>query len=667
MSLPRRQLANAVRALAMDAVEAAKSGHPGMPMGMADIAEVLWNDLLRHNPADPAWPDRDRFVVSNGHGSMLLYALLHLSGYDLPLDELKRFRQLHSKTPGHPEYGLTPGVETTTGPLGQGLANAVGMAIAERRLAAEFNRPGHAIVDHHTYVFVGDGCLMEGVSHEACSLAGTLGLGKLIALYDDNGISIDGQVRGWFADDTPARFEAYGWQVIRDVDGHDAAAVAAALQQARAETARPTLICCRTVIGFGAPNKQGKASAHGSPLGGDEIAAARAQLGWTCGPFEIPADVYAAWDARPRGAALQVDWQDRFDRYADEYPTLAAEFRRRMAGLLPTDFAAQAQAIVARFQADAKDVASRQASQLALEAFGPLLPEFLGGSADLTESNLTDWSGATRLDAANPGGNYLHYGVREFGMTAIMNGIALHGGLLPYGGTFLVFSDYARNGIRMAALMGLRVTFVLTHDSIGLGEDGPTHQPVEHVSSLRLVPGLSVWRPCDAAETAAAWAQALTAEGPTALALSRQKLPHQARDAGQLAAVERGGYVLADTPSAPDLILMASGSEVALVMAARERLAGEGIAVRVVSMPCLERFAAQDAGYRDSVLPPAVTARVAVEAGVSGLWWRYVGDRGQVIGLDRFGESAPAGALFEYFGFTPEAVVAAARATLQRG
>ncbi len=547
MSLPRRQLANAVRALAMDAVEAAKSGHPGMPMGMADIAEVLWNDLLRHNPADPAWPDRDRFVVSNGHGSMLLYALLHLTGYDLPLDELKHFRQLHSKTPGHPEYRLTPGVETTTGPLGQGLANAVGMAIAERRLAAEFNQPGHAVVDHHTYVFVGDGCLMEGVSHEACSLAGTLGLGKLIALYDDNGISIDGHVSGWFADDTPARFEAYGWHVIRKVDGHDAAAVAAALQQARAETARPTLICCRTVIGFGAPNKQGTASAHGSALGAAEIAAARAQLGWSYGPFEIPADIYAAWDARPRGAAQQADWQDRFDRYADEYPTLAAEFRRRMAGQLPADFEAQALAIVARFQAEAKDVASRQASQLALEAFGPLLPEFLGGSADLTESNLTDWSGATRLDAANPGGDYLHYGVREFGMTAIMNGIALHGGLLPYGGTFLVFSDYARNGIRMAALMGLRVTYVLTHDSIGLGEDGPTHQPVEHVSSLRLIPGLDVWRPCDAAETAVAWAQAVTASRPSALALSRQKLPHQARDAEQLAAIARGGYVLADT------------------------------------------------------------------------------------------------------------------------
>jgi len=667
MSLPRRQLANAVRALAMDAVEAAKSGHPGMPMGMADIAEVLWNELLRHNPADPSWPDRDRFVISNGHGSMLLYALLHLTGYDLPLDEIKHFRQLHSKTPGHPEHGLTPGVETTTGPLGQGLANAVGMAIAERRLAAEFNRPGHAIVDHHTYVFVGDGCLMEGISHEACSLAGTLGLGKLVALYDDNGISIDGHVSGWFADDTPGRFEAYGWQVIRKVDGHDAVAVAAALQQARAETARPTLICCRTVIGFGAPNKQGTASAHGSALGAAEIAAARAQLGWSYGPFEIPADIYAAWDARPRGAAQQADWQDRFDRYADEYPTLAAEFRRRMAGQLPADFEAQALAIVARFQAEAKDVASRQASQLALEAFGPLLPEFLGGSADLTESNLTDWSGATRLDAANPGGDYLHYGVREFGMTAIMNGIALHGGLLPYGGTFLVFSDYARNGIRMAALMGLRVTYVLTHDSIGLGEDGPTHQPVEHVSSLRLIPGLDVWRPCDAAETAVAWMQALTADRPSALALSRQKLPHQARDAGQLAAVERGGYVLADTATAPDLILMASGSEVALAMAARERLAGEGIAVRVVSMPCLERFAAQDAGYRDSVLPPAVTARVAVEAGVTDLWWRYVGDRGRVIGQDRFGESAPAGALFEYFGFTPEAVVAAARATLQRG
>ncbi len=661
MSLPRRQLANAVRALAMDAVEAAKSGHPGMPMGMADIAQVLWNDLLRHNPADPAWPDRDRFVVSNGHGSMLLYALLHLTGYDLPLDELRRFRQLHSKTPGHPEHGLTPGVETTTGPLGQGLANAVGMAIAERRLAAEFNRPGHAVVDHHTYVFVGDGCLMEGVSHEACSLAGTLGLGKLIALYDDNGISIDGHVSGWFADDTPARFEAYGWQVVRKVDGHDAVAVAAALQQARAETARPTLICCRTVIGFGAPNKQGTASAHGAALGAAEIAAARAQLGWSYGPFEIPADVYAAWDARPRGAALQADWQARFDRYAAAHPALAAEFLRRMAGKLPVDFDAQAQAIVARFQAEGKDLASRQASQLALEAFGPLLPEFLGGSADLTESNLTDWSGATRLDAANPGGDYLHYGVREFGMTAIMNGIALHGGLLPYGGTFLVFSDYARNGIRMAALMGLRVTYVLTHDSIGLGEDGPTHQPVEHVSSLRLIPGLDVWRPCDAAETAVAWMQALTAGRPSALALSRQKLPHQARDAAQVAAIARGGYVLADTALTPDVIFIATGSEVALAMAARERLAADGIGARVVSMPCLQRFAAQDAAYRDRVLPPAVTARVAVEAGVTDLWWRYVGDRGRVIGLNRFGESAPAGDLFTYFGFTSEALVAAAR------
>ncbi|WP_448510146.1 transketolase [Immundisolibacter sp.] len=664
MSLPRRQLANAIRALAMDAVEAVKSGHPGMPMGMADIAEVLWNDLLRHNPADPAWPDRDRFVVSNGHGSMLLYALLHLTGYDLPLDELKRFRQLHSKTPGHPEYRLTPGVETTTGPLGQGLANAVGMAIAERRLAAEFNRPGHAVVDHYTYVFVGDGCLMEGVSHEACSLAGTLGLGKLIALYDDNGISIDGQVGGWFADDTPARFEAYGWQVIRAVDGHDAAAVAAALQQARAQTARPTLICCRTVIGFGAPNKQGTASAHGAALGAAEIAAARAQLGWPHRPFEIPADIYAAWDARLRGAAQQADWLDRFDRYADEYPTLAAEFRRRMAGQLPVDFEAQALAIVARFQAEAKEVASRQASQLALEAFGPLLPEFLGGSADLTESNLTDWSGATRLDAANPGGDYLHYGVREFGMAAIMNGIALHGGLLPYGGTFLVFSDYARNAIRMAALMGLRVAYVLTHDSIGLGEDGPTHQPVEHVSSLRLIPGLDVWRPCDAAETAVAWAQALIASRPSALALSRQKLPHQARDVAQLEAIARGGYVLAGTASTPDVIFIATGSEVALAMAAREHLAADGIGARVVSMPCLERFAAQDAAYRDAVLPPTVTARVAVEAGVTDLWWRYVGDRGQVIGLDRVGESAPAGDLFTYFGFTAEALVAAARAVI---
>jgi transketolase len=667
MSLPRRQLANAIRALAMDAVEAAKSGHPGMPMGMADIAEALWNDTLRHNPADPAWPDRDRFVVSNGHGSMLLYALLHLSGYDLPLDELKRFRQLHSRTPGHPEYGLTPGVETTTGPLGQGLANGVGMALAERRLAAEFNRPGHCIIDHHTYVFAGDGCLMEGISHEACSLAGTLGLGKLVVLYDDNGISIDGQVRGWFTDDTPARFAAYGWQVIRDVDGHDADAVRAAIEQARADTGRPSLICCRTVIGFGAPSKAGKASSHGSPLGAEEIAGAREALGWSHGPFEIPPEIYQAWDARERGAARQADWQARFERYAAEHPRQAAEFRRRMAGELPTDFAPQMQAIAVRFQQEARDVASRQASQLALGAFGPLLPELLGGSADLTESNLTHWPGAQALDAAQPAGQHLHYGVREFGMTAIMNGVALHGGLLPYGGTFLVFSDYARNALRMGALMGLRVVYVLTHDSIGLGEDGPTHQPVEHLSSLRLIPGLSVWRPCDAAETVVAWSQALQAAAPTALALSRQKLPHQARDAGQLAAVERGGYVLADATGEPEVILIASGSEVALAMAAREQLADDGIAARVVSMPCLERFAEQAPAYRDDVLPPAVTARVAVEAGVPHLWWRYVGSRGEVVGLDRFGESAPAGALFEYFGFTPEAVAAAARATLQRG
>ncbi|MFZ5491675.1 MAG: transketolase [Pseudomonadota bacterium] len=666
MSLPRRQLANAIRALAMDAVEAAKSGHPGMPMGMADIAEALWNDTLRHNPADPAWPDRDRFVVSNGHGSMLLYALLHLSGYDLPLDELRRFRQLHSKTPGHPEHGLTPGVETTTGPLGQGLANAVGMALAERRLAAEFNRPGHAIVDHHTYVFVGDGCLMEGVSHEACSLAGTLGLGKLVVLYDDNGISIDGEVRGWFADDTPARFEAYGWQVIRAVDGHDADAVRAAIAQARAETARPSLICCRTVIGFGAPSKAGKAASHGSPLGAQEIAGARAALGWAHGPFEIPDEIRQAWDARERGAAQQTDWQARFERYAAEHPSLAGEFRRRMAGELPADFGQQAQAIIERFQDEAKDVASRQASQLALGAFGPLLPELLGGSADLTESNLTHWTGAQALDAAQPAGQHLHYGVREFGMTAIMNGVALHGGLLPYGGTFLVFSDYARNALRMGALMGLRVVHVLTHDSIGLGEDGPTHQPVEHVASLRLIPGLDVWRPCDAAETAVAWAQALQAGRPSALALSRQKLPHQARDAGQLAAVQRGGYVLADVDGAPDVILIASGSEVALAVAAREQLAGEGIAARVVSMPCVERFAAQDEAYRDSVLPAAVTARVAVEAGVPDGWWRYVGSAGRVVGIERFGESAPAGDLFDYFGLTARAVADAARASLGR-
>ncbi|MGE0811353.1 MAG: transketolase [Immundisolibacter sp.] len=662
--MPRRQLANAIRALAMDAVEAAKSGHPGMPMGMADIAEALWNDTLRHNPADPRWPDRDRFVVSNGHGSMLLYALLHLSGYDLPLTELKRFRQLHSKTPGHPEYGLAPGVETTTGPLGQGLANAVGMALAERRLAAEFNRPGHDIVDHHTYVFVGDGCLMEGVSHEACSLAGTLGLGKLIALYDDNGISIDGQVRGWFTDDTPGRFEAYGWQVIRGVDGHDSAAVLAAIAKAQAETARPSLICCRTVIGFGAPSKAGKASSHGAPLGADEIAGARAALGWSHGPFEIPVEIYQAWDARARGAARQADWQARFERYAAAHPQLASEFMRRTAGELPADFEQQAQAIALRFQQEAKDVASRQASQLALDAFGPLLPELLGGSADLTESNLTHWKGAQALDAAQPAGQHMSYGVREFGMSAVMNGLALHGGVLPYGGTFLVFSDYARNALRMSALMHQRVVYVLTHDSIGLGEDGPTHQPVEHVASLRLIPGLSVWRPCDAAETAVAWTQALQAQGPSALALSRQKLPHQPRDAAQLAAVARGGYVLADSDGAPQVVLIATGSEVALAIAARAELAGQGIAARVVSMPCVECYAAQDAAYRDSVLPPTVTARVAVEAGVPDGWWRYVGSAGRVIGIERFGESAPAGELFEYFGFTVQAVVDAAREAL---
>jgi transketolase len=602
--------------------------------------------------------------VSNGHGSMLLYALLHLTGYDLPLGELKRFRQLHSKTPGHPEHGLTPGVETTTGPLGQGLANAVGMAIAERRLAAEFNRPGLDVVDHHTYVFAGDGCLMEGVSHEACSLAGTLGLGKLIVFYDSNGISIDGEVRTWFGEDTAARFEAYGWQVIRDVDGHDSSALLAAIAQARAETARPTLVCCRTVIGFGAPKKAGTAASHGAPLGAEEIAGARVALGWSYGPFEIPDDIYSAWDARARGAQRQGEWQARFDQYAAAHPDLAVEFRRRIAGELPAGFAADAEAIIERFQNDGKDVASRQASQLALDAFAPLLPELLGGSADLTESNLTNWKDIGVLNAAHPGGQYLHYGVREFGMTAIMNGIALHGGLLPYGGTFLVFSDYARNAVRMAALMAQRVVAVFTHDSIGLGEDGPTHQPVEQLSSLRLIPGLAVWRPCDAAETAVAWAQALQAFGPTALALSRQKLPHQPRDAAQLAAVARGGYVLADCDGAPQVILIATGSEVSIAVAARAQLTAQGIAARVVSMPCTERFAEQDAAYRDRVLPPAVTARVAIEAGVPDLWWRYVGSAGRVIGIERFGESAPAGELFPFFGFTVEALVDAARSVV---
>lgn len=655
----RRKLANAIRALAMDAVQEAKSGHPGAPMGMADIAEVLWNDFLRHDPADPQWPDRDRFVLSNGHGSMLLYALLHLSGYDLTREDLRQFRQMHAKTPGHPEYGITPGVETTTGPLGQGLANAVGMALAERVLAAQFNRDDFPVVDHATYAFVGDGCLMEGISHEACSLAGTWQLGKLIVFYDDNGISIDGRVEGWFTDDTPARFEAYGWQVVRNVDGHDADAVREAILVARAETRRPTLICCKTVIGFGAPNKQGSESVHGAPLGPDEVAAARERLGWPYAPFEIPDEVVAGWDARPRGGKLSGRWRALFERYRHAHPELAREFERRVAGDLPADWSDRCEAALAEVVVQGASLATRQASQKALERLGPCLPELIGGSADLTHSNLTYWSGSVAYSAEQAAGNTLSYGVREFGMAAINNGLALHGGFIPFGATFLVFSDYARNALRMAALMRQRNVFVFTHDSIGLGEDGPTHQPVEHLASLRLIPNLRVWRPCDAVESQVAWQQAIEyRQGPTALVFSRQSCPHQARNASQIAAIRRGSYILRDTPGTPDALLLATGSEIGLAMDAAERLAASGVAVRVVSMPCAEAFEAQDADYREYVLPAAVTRRVAVEAAHPLYWKAHVGLQGRVVGLDRFGESAPAGTLMTYFGFTVDNVVA---------
>ncbi|MCX7891359.1 MAG: transketolase [Burkholderiales bacterium] len=655
-------MANALRALAMDAVQAANSGHPGMPMGMAEIAVALWGGHLRHNPANPAWADRDRFVLSNGHGSMLLYSLLHLTGYDMPLAELKRFRQLHSKTPGHPEYGCAPGVETTTGPLGQGLANAVGMALAERVLAAEFNRPWFEIVNHHTYAFAGDGCLMEGISHEACSLAGTLGLGKLIVFYDDNGISIDGHVEGWFTDDTPRRFEAYGWHVVPGVDGHDVAAVDAAIRAAKAVADRPSLICCKTVIGKGAPNKAGSHDSHGAPLGEKEVAATREAIGWTHPPFVVPDAVYAAWDATQQGAAAEAAWNEKFARYAEKYPELAAEFRRRMAGELPADWARATRELVAKVDAKAETVATRKASQNAIELLGKLLPEFVGGSADLAGSNLTLWSGSRAIGRSD-GGNYVHYGVREFGMAAIMNGLALHGGVLPYGGTFLVFSDYARNALRVAALMKIRSILVFTHDSIGLGEDGPTHQPVEQVASLRLMPNMDVWRPADAVETMVAWIAAVERrDGPTSLVLSRQNLPHTPRDAATLAAIRRGGYVLADAPGARAVII-ATGSEVALALAAQKQLAAEGVPVRVVSMPSTEAFDRQDAAYRASVLPAGLP-RVAVEAGVSDYWRKYVGLEGGVVGLDRFGESAPAGELFKHFGFTPENVAKAVKAVL---
>ncbi len=654
----RRERANAIRALSMDAVQKANSGHPGAPMGMADIAEVLWRDYLQHNPGNPQWADRDRFVLSNGHGSMLIYSLLHLTGYDLSIDDLKNFRQLHSKTPGHPEYGYTPGVETTTGPLGQGIANAVGFALAEKVLAAQFNRPGHNIVDHHTYAFLGDGCMMEGISHEVCSLAGTLSLGKLIAFYDDNGISIDGEVHGWFTDDTPARFEAYGWQVIRNVDGHDADEIKTAIDTARAETTRPTLICCKTVIGFGSPNKGGKEECHGAPLGNDEIALTRAQLGWKHGPFEIPAELYAEWDAKAAGAAAEVAWEQKFAAYAKAHPQLAAEFKRRMAGELPADFDAKAAAYIAEVAAKGETIASRKASQNTLNAFGPLLPEFLGGSADLAGSNLTLWKGCKGVTAEDASGNYMYYGVREFGMCAIMNGVALHGGFVPYGATFLIFMEYARNAVRMAALMKQRVLYVFTHDSIGLGEDGPTHQPIEQLASLRGTPNLDTWRPADAVESAVAWKFAIERnDGPSALIFSRQNLPHQARSEQQLADVARGAYVLRDCAGEPELILIATGSEVGLAMQAAAVLSEQGRQVRVVSMPSTSVFDRQDAGYKQDVLPLQVGARIAIEASHADYWYKYVGLEGRIIGMTGFGESAPAPALFEAFGFTLENVL----------
>jgi transketolase len=647
------KLAHALRFLAIDAVEAAKSGHPGMPMGMADIATLLWRDYMRHNPADPAWPDRDRFVLSNGHGSMLLYGLLHLTGYDLPIEELKRFRQMGSRTPGHPEHGMTPGVETTTGPLGQGIANGVGMALAEKLLAAEFNKPDHTIVDHRTWVFLGDGCLMEGVSHEVCSLAGTFGLDKLVAFYDDNGISIDGHVTGWFADDTPKRFEAYGWRVIPAVDGHDPAAIEQAIQTALTPCGKPTLICCKTVIGFGAPNLAGTHDSHGAALGAKEVAATRAALGWSHAPFEIPETIRQAWDARGEGAAVQQRWESRFQAYASQYPALAEEFRRRIAGDLPDFFAEWSESWIAALAPE--NVATRKASQQVIEAFAAKLPEFLGGSADLTGSNLTNWK-ACRDVLHGEAGNYLHYGVREFGMTAIMNGVALHGGYLPFGGTFVVFSDYARNGMRLAALMKLKTIFVLTHDSIGLGEDGPTHQPVEHAASLRIIPGMDAWRPCDRVETAAAWRQAVLRQGPTSLLLSRQALPAQVSGEERAASAQRGGYILFDAPNGqPDVVLIATGSEVGLALAARDLLQADSIAVRVVSMPSTNVFDRQEPSYRATVLPPGVP-RVAIEAGITDFWRKYVGLEGAVVGIDSFGESAPAEALFKHFGFTPERV-----------
>ncbi|MBK6582799.1 MAG: transketolase [Gammaproteobacteria bacterium] len=655
----RTELANAIRALSMDAVQKAESGHPGAPMGMADIAEVLWNDFLVHNPGNPGWFNRDRFVLSNGHASMLLYSLLHLSGYALPMQELEAFRQLHSHTPGHPEYGETVGVETTTGPLGQGLGNAVGMALAEKMLAAHYNRDGHALIDHHTYVFVGDGCLMEGISHEVCSLAGTLKLGKLIAIYDDNGISIDGHVEGWFTDDTAKRFEAYGWQVVRAVDGHDPQAVAAAIAAARAADSRPSLICCRTVIGKGAPKKQGTEAVHGAALGAGEISAARAALGWEHAPFHIPADIYAGWDARTRGAAAEAAWQQRLEDYRVAFPDAAAELERRMRGELPEEFAAAAARYVQDTQDKGENIASRKASQNALQALAPLLPELVGGSADLAGSNLTLWKGAQGVSAQDAGGNYLHYGVREFGMGAIMNGLALHGGLRPFGGTFLVFMEYMRNAVRLAALMGAPVIYVYTHDSIGLGEDGPTHQPIEQLANLRGTPRLAVWRPGDAVESAVAWQQALLNQsGPSALVFSRQNLAHQPRTPEQLAAIARGGYVLENCDGVPEAILIATGSELALARTAAQQFNADGRRVRVVSMPSCDRFDAQEPAWREAVLPSSVRARVAIEAAHADYWYKYVGLDGRVIGMRDFGASAPADELMKLYGFSIEHVVA---------
>ena len=654
----RRELANAVRVLSMDAVQKANSGHPGAPMGMADIAEVLWNDFLAHNPSNPSWANRDRFVLSNGHGSMLIYSLLHLSGYELPMEEIKRFRQLHSKTPGHPEYGYTPGVETTTGPLGQGITNAVGMAIAEKMLAGQFNRPGHGIIDHYTYVFMGDGCMMEGISHEACSLAGTLGLGKLVAFWDDNGISIDGHVEGWFTDDTPKRFEAYGWHVVRDVDGHDAEAIAKAIREARSVNDKPTLICTKTVIGFGAPNLCGSHDCHGAPLGDAEIKATRENLGWTHEPFVIPEEIYAGWSAKAKGAEREAEWNARFEAYAQAYPAEAAELKRRLAGELPADWAEKAAAFIKGVAEKGETIATRKASQNAITGYAALLPELVGGSADLAPSNLTTWKGCRALTATEADANYIHYGVREFGMSHIMNGIVLHGGFIPFGATFLMFSEYARNALRMSALMKVGTIYVYTHDSIGLGEDGPTHQPVEQIATLRMIPRMSVWRPCDAVESAVAWKVAVERRNaPTTLIFSRQNLAHQARTDAQIADIEKGGYVLKDCAGTPELILIATGSEVDLAVKAADELTGKGRKVRVVSMPSTDQFDAQSAEYKESVLPAAVTRRVAVEAGVTAFWHKYVGLSGAVVGIDTFGESAPAGELFKLFGFTVENVV----------